>query len=131
MRLVWSCGETGCLAADLQQTMDKEQTIALTTVLTTLDRLLKKKIVHRSKEGKAFRYFASLSEVELDQRIVSGVLDNLIARFPNAVATYFSQAADEGAHLTQLARRVEELQRQKVKKEKVGKESAKEETDGG
>ena len=126
MRLVWGCGETGCLAADLQQILDKEQSIALTTVLTTLDRLLKKGIVNRGKEGKAFRYFASLSEAELEQRIVSGVLDNLIASFPKAVATYFSQAADEGADLTSLARRVEELQRQKVKDK-----TAKEETDGG
>ena len=82
MQEVWGCGETGCLAADLQQTLGKEQAIAITTVLTTLDRLLNKGIVRRDKEGKAFRYFAAVTEAELEARIVSGVLDSLIARFP-------------------------------------------------
>ena len=120
MQEVWGCGESGCLAADLQQTLDKEQAIALTTVLTTLDRLLNKDIVRREKEGKAYRYFAVVTETELETRIVSGVLDNLIARFPKAVATYFSQNAEEGADLAELARRVEELQRRKAKEEPDG-----------
>ena len=120
MRMVWECGDTGCLAAELQQTLDKEQTIALTTVLTTLDRLLNKGIVSREKEGKAYRYIAGISEAELEQRIVSGVLDGLIARFPKAVATYFSRTTDEGADLTELAQRVEELQRRKAKEKHDG-----------
>lgn len=114
MREVWGYLETGCLAAELQQTLDKQQPIALTTVLTTLDRLLNKGIVRREKEGKAYRYFAAVTEPELETRIVSGVLDSLIARFPKAVATYFSQVADESADLSELARRVEELRRQKA-----------------
>ncbi len=114
MQEVWGCGETGCLAADLQQTLGKEQAIAITTVLTTLDRLLNKGIVRRGKEGKAFRYFAAVTEAELEARIVSGVLDSLIARFPHAVATYFSQAGEGSADLSELARRVEELQHSKA-----------------
>jgi predicted transcriptional regulator len=120
MRFVWDCGESGCLGADLQQTLDKDQAIALTTVLTTLDRLLHKGIVSREKEGKAFRYVASISEAELEQRIVSGVLDGLIARFPTAVATYFSQAADESSELAELARRMGELRRRTTTEENDG-----------
>ena len=112
MRYVWACGEAGCLAADVQRALEKEQPVALTTVLTTLDRLLQKDIVHREREGKAHRYGASVTEQELEQRIVAGVLDNLIARFPKAVATYFSQAGGERAGLFDLARRVEQLRRQ-------------------
>lgn len=92
MRYVWACGEAGCLAADTQRALEKEQPVALTTELTTLDRLLQKGIVHREREGKAHRYDASITQQELEQRIVASVLDNLIARFPKAVATYFSQA---------------------------------------
>ncbi len=119
MREVWGCGESGCLAADLQQTLGKEQATAITTVLTTLDRLLNKGIVRRDKEGKAYRYFAAITEAELETRIVSGVLDGLIARFPKAVATYFSQIGDSDADLTILTRRVEELQRRKTEEEKA------------
>jgi len=53
-----------------------------------------------------------VSEQELEQRIVAGVLDSLIARFPKAVATYFSQAGGERDRLSDLALRVEQLKRQ-------------------
>ena len=119
MRHVWACGEAGCLAADVQQILEKEQAVALTTILTTLERLLTKGIIRREKEGKANRYYVMLSEPELEQRIVSGVLDALIARFPTAVATYFSQADSAETGLSDLARRVEELQRRQ-KEEKNG-----------
>lgn len=117
MRHVWACGEAGCLAAEVQRTLAAEQAVALTTVLTTLERLLTKGILRREKEGKANRYYAMVNEHELEQRIVAGVLNGLIARFPQAVATYFSQAGTEGAELFDLARRVAELQRQGQQKD--------------
>lgn len=112
MRHVWACGEAGCLAVEVQRTLEKEQAAALTTVLTTLERLLNKGILRREKEGKANRYYATVTEHELEQRIVAGILNGLIARFPRAVAIYFSQEGNEGAGILDLARRVEELQRQ-------------------
>ena len=117
MQYVWACGEAGCLAADIQKALEKEQPVALTTVLTTLDRLLQKSIVQREREGKAHRYRASVTEQELEQRIVAGVLDNLIARFPKAVATYFSQTGSEQTNLADLARRVEQLKVQSERQE--------------
>ena len=119
MRYVWDCGETGVLGADIQQALDKEQAIALTTVLTTLDRLLQKGIVQREREGKAYRYHAAVSEQELERRIVAGVLDNLIARFPKAVATYFAQARSDESRLSDLARRVEEMRRERRQEEET------------
>ena len=117
MRHVWACGEAGCLAAEVQRALQTEQAVALTTVLTTLERLLTKGILRREKEGKANRYYATVSEHALEQRIVAGVLNGLIARFPQAVATYFSQAGSEGTALFDLARRVADLQRQEQRKE--------------
>lgn len=111
MRQIWDCGAHGCLAADIQQTLNREETIALTTVLTTLDRLYDKGIVTREREGKAYRYQAAITEPELEQRIVKGVLNSLIARFPKAVATYFSEAEAENPRLSDLAHRVAETQR--------------------
>jgi predicted transcriptional regulator len=98
MRHIWNCGLTGCQGIDIQRELDGERPIAVTTVLTTLDRLLNKGIVRREREGKAYRYWALLSEDQLQQRIVEGVMGNLIANFPKAVATYFAQkgVADPG-----------------------------------
>ena len=116
MNQVWTNGEMGYLAADIQSALSVAHNVALTTVLTTLDRLLQKGIVTREREGKAYRYHAAVTERQLEQRIVTGVLNNLIARFPKAVATYFSQAdtdANESASLDELARSIGELQRRK------------------
>ena len=112
MRHIWDCGTEGCQGADVQQALDKERPVALTTILTTLDRLRDKGIIRRERQGKAFRYWHILSEEQLQERIVTGVMDRLIAQFPKAVATYFTQQGPTGeetgsASLTDLARQVE------------------------
>ena len=114
MRYVWRCGEDGCLGAEVQDALNRVRPVALTTILTTLDRLRDKGILAREREGKPYRYRAVLTEVELQQRIVGGVLDGLIAQFPKAVATYFAQQArspesDEAAALKELAQRLEAM----------------------
>ena len=91
MRHVWGCGPEGCLGAQVQQVLERDRPTALTTVLTTLERLREKGILQREREGKAYRYRAALSEDQLQQRIVEGVLGDLIAQFPKAVAAYFAQ----------------------------------------
>jgi predicted transcriptional regulator len=117
MRHIWPCGESGCLATEVQQGLEQVRPIALTTVLTTLDRLHDKGILLRVKEGKAYRYRAALTEEQLQQRIVEGVLGDLISQFPKAVATYFAQQGlvpetqdkEETEHLRELASRLEAL----------------------
>lgn len=116
MRHVWPCGTAGCLAAEVQKALDAERTLALTTILTTLDRLNDKGILKREREGKAYRYRAALTETELQQRIVSGVLGDLIAQFPHAVAAYFAGATpdagtqeSERTDLEALARRLADI----------------------
>ena len=116
MRHIWLCGATGCLAAEVQKALERERSLALTTILTTLDRLHDKGILVREREGKAYRYRAALSEAELQQRIVNGVLGELIAQFPQAVAAYFAQQTpqtetpDEQDALAALAQRLVALQ---------------------
>jgi len=116
MQHIWACPHDGCLAVDVQQTLERVRPLALTTILTTLDRLCKKGILRRERIGKAYRYWATVSEERLQQRIVEGVLSNLIAQFPNAVAAYFAQQKDagrpgsgDGEKLADLAQRVEAM----------------------
>lgn len=94
MQHIWACPHDGCLAADVQQALERVRPLALTTILTTLDRLCKKGILRRERDGKAYRYWATVNEEQLQQRIVEGVLSNLIAQFPKAVAAYFAQRED-------------------------------------
>lgn len=128
MRHVWPCGKEGCFAAEVQKALDAERPLALTTILTTLDRLKDKGILAREREGKAYRYRAALSEAELQQRIVSGVLGELIAQFPHAVTAYFAQQepasltpGDEGADLATLAQRLADIRAaQPVQNDELG-----------
>ena len=96
MRHVWDSGREGCLGAEVLEALESKRSIAVSTVLTTLDRLWDKGIVTREREGKAYRYWALLSEEELEQRIVQGIMGELISQFPKAVAAYFAQAGIEG-----------------------------------
>ncbi|MEO7716454.1 MAG: BlaI/MecI/CopY family transcriptional regulator [Capsulimonas sp.] len=115
MRRVWESGAEGVLGGEVHENIEQDRQIALTTVLTTLDRLHDKEIVQRQRVGKAYRYWATVTEEALQQRIVGGVLDRLIAQFPRAVATYFAQqpTADQGSPektLSELAQQIESMQ---------------------
>ena len=45
------------------------ESVAYTTLMTTLDRLFKKKLLTRRKDGRAFLYLPAVSPEELDQGI--------------------------------------------------------------
>jgi len=111
MQHIWACPHDGCLAADVQQALERVRPLALTTILTTLDRLCKKGILRRERDGKAYRYWATVNERDLQQRIVEGILSNLTAQFPQAVAAYFARREDAGkaGPLADLAQRIEAL----------------------
>ncbi len=135
MRHIWDCGTEGCQGADVQQALDKERPVALTTILTTLDRLRDKGIIRRERQGKAFRYWYLLSEEQLQERIVTGVMDRLIAQFPKAVAAYFAQQEQTSqgtgrASLSDLARQVEAINERQPEENQQQDELETETTDG-
>ena len=53
--------------------------LAYTTIMTTLDRLYKKGILARRKQGRAFLYSARFSREEFKQNLVRKAMDFLIA----------------------------------------------------
>ena len=62
-----------------------EEGVAYTTLMTTLDRLYKKNLLSRRKEGRAFVYLATVSPEELDQGIREDVIDGLLGRGAESV----------------------------------------------
>ncbi len=54
------------------------ESIAYTTLMTTLDRLFKKKLLTRRKDGRAFVYLPAVSPDELEQGILDDVIDGLL-----------------------------------------------------
>ncbi len=57
-----------------------EERIAYTTLMTTLDRLHKKGLLDRRKEGRAFLYAPRFSREELSQGIAQDVINELLGR---------------------------------------------------
>ncbi len=53
------------------------ESIAYTTLMTTLDRLYKKLLLHRRKDGRAFLYSPAVSREEFEHGIREDVIDGL------------------------------------------------------
>ncbi|HEY3024745.1 MAG TPA: BlaI/MecI/CopY family transcriptional regulator [Pyrinomonadaceae bacterium] len=57
-----------------------EGRVAYTTLMTTFDRLYKKKLLGRRKDGRAFVYSPAVSQLEFEQGIREDVIDGLLGR---------------------------------------------------
>jgi predicted transcriptional regulator len=55
-----------------------EERIAYTTLMTTLDRLFRKQILDRRKDGRAFLYSPAMSREEFEHGIREDVIDGLL-----------------------------------------------------
>jgi predicted transcriptional regulator len=71
---IWRRGETS--VRDIVITFDEK--IAYTTVMTTLDRLYKKRLLSRRKDGRAFIYSPLVTRAEFEQGIAEDVIDGLL-----------------------------------------------------
>jgi predicted transcriptional regulator len=57
-----------------------EERLAYTTLMTTLDRLHKKGLLERRKDGRAFLYSPRLSPQEFERSVARDVIDTLLGR---------------------------------------------------
>ena len=78
---VWLRGEVS--VRDVYQAFDER--VAYTTLMTTLDRLFKKRLLTRRKDSRAFVYLPAFSRAELDQGIREDVIDGLLGHGAEAV----------------------------------------------
>jgi predicted transcriptional regulator len=67
---------------------------AYTTVMTTLDRLFKKGLVHRRRDGRAFLYTAALERHQLEARMTTGLLNGMLASGTSAARPFLSNLVD-------------------------------------
>lgn len=86
---------------------------AYTTVMTTLDRLYKKGLLTRRKEGRAFFYAAKYSQEEMERGVAADVierlLDNSIGRVEPVLACIVDSVSDRDRDLLdELERLVKE-----------------------
>ena len=71
---IWRRGDTS--VRDIFLSFNEQ--VAYTTVMTTLDRLYKKRLLSRRKDGRAFIYSALVTRDEFEQGIAEDVIDGLL-----------------------------------------------------
>jgi predicted transcriptional regulator len=71
---IWRLGEVS--VRDVVRALDEQ--VAYTTIMTTLDRLYKKNLLQRRKDGRAFLYTALVSRDDFDHGIKADVVDGLL-----------------------------------------------------
>jgi predicted transcriptional regulator len=98
-----------------------EERIAYTTLMTTLDRLFKKKLLRRRKEGRAFFYLPAVSRAELEQGIREDVIEGLLGHGNDAVQPVLACIVDTVSErdrelLDELDRLIKEKRRELKRK---------------
>ena|SRR5215207_3420247 len=101
IELLWR--EPGLTVREVQFKLKRHRDFALTTVLTTLDRLHRKGYLSRVTEGKAFVYSPRYSRPEFDRLVLREVLSALMDEFKGAALSEFVDlVADDEEALERL-----------------------------
>lgn len=79
MDVVWSKKFTAFAVSDVLAQLEKERSLAYTTVMTTVVRLYEKGLLRREKEGKRFLYSPKLTREQFleatAREVLAGVVD--------------------------------------------------------
>jgi predicted transcriptional regulator len=112
LAVVWERGDT-----TVRDACDRlGASIAYTTVMTTMDRLYKKGLLERRKDGRAFVYHAAATRNELEGAMAAELLQTLLQRNEAAPLPILSSLVDavserDRALLDDLERLVREKRR--------------------
>jgi predicted transcriptional regulator len=94
-----------------------DERMAYTTLMTTLDRLYKKGLLKRHKEGRAFIYSPRISREQLERGVAEDVIDGLLGHGAQAVEPVLACIVDTVSEhdrtlLDELDRLVQEKRRE-------------------
>ncbi len=110
MELIWS--DPGLTAQRVTEHLSNDAPCQLSTVQTTLERLVRKGCLRREKKGHAYQYFAQKSRSELlgsmlvdvIQLLHDGQADTILSSFVNVAARLDDDALNELEKLIQQKR---------------------------
>jgi predicted transcriptional regulator len=112
MAVVWNAGEI-----NVREACERlGASVAYTTVMTTMDRLFKKRLLARRKVGRAFVYSATATRDELDGAVATELVQSLLQRQGGEPLPLLSSLVDavsdrERALLDDLERLIHEKRR--------------------
>src|SRR4051794_390708 len=92
---------------------------AYTTVMTTLDRLYKKGLLERRKEGRAFVYTIRYTQAEVERTVAEDVLDRLLdsslGRVEPVLATIVDRVSEKDRELLDELERLVKAKRKQLR----------------
>jgi predicted transcriptional regulator len=103
MEIIWVRG--GALVSEVEVVLNRRRTsgLAYKTVLTICTRLSEKGLLNHEKEGRAFRYFPTMTEAEFISSQASKATDALLSRFGDlALSSFVDQVAADPEQLVAL-----------------------------
>jgi predicted transcriptional regulator len=112
MAVVWKAGEI-----NVREACERLDTsVAYTTVMTTMDRLFKKRLLDRRKVGRAFVYTATATRDEMEGAVATELVQNLLQRHGGEPLPLLSSLVDavsdrDRALLDDLERLIREKRR--------------------
>ena len=116
MELIWRRPEESAEVSVRDIYMAFESRLAYTTLMTTLDRLRKKGLLERRKEGRAFFYSPRFSPDEFERSVARDAINMLLGRGSNGVEPILACIVDavserDRALLDELDRLIKEKRR--------------------
>jgi predicted transcriptional regulator len=90
MAVVWSFGEINVREACARL----DSAVAYTTVMTTMDRLFKKRLLARRKVGRAFLYSAAATRDEMEGAVATELVQSLLQRHEGEPLPLLSSLVD-------------------------------------
>jgi predicted transcriptional regulator len=103
MEIIWHHGSA--LVSEVEEVLNTRRSVPLAykTVLTICTRLSEKGLLTHEKEGRAFRYYPTMSEPEFVAEQASKATGALLSRFGDvALSTFVDQVAADPAQLLAL-----------------------------
>jgi predicted transcriptional regulator len=109
MASIWALGHPAP-AKEVHAQVVREHKVALLTVVTVLNKLVEKGLLHREKQSGLLHYQATWSEADFRSHVSRRVVEGILSFGPSAVAASFVDVlADRDPHqLAELRRLIDE-----------------------
>ena len=112
MNILWERGDG--TVREVREELKED--LAHTTVMTILDRLYKKGLLKRIKEGKSYRYFPLISKEDFEKKVAEKVITDIIKYHPETAIAAFKGAIEKLSD--EEIKRLKELIDEKTRDEK-------------
>ncbi len=119
MELIWERpGDQHTTVREIFEVLYERRRIAYTTVMNTMVRLAKKRLLRVEKQDKAYVYLPNYTEQEFISQVVDRILKDLIFNFSGATLESL-RALPDSEEVRLMQRRLDELIRRRVEEEEA------------